>query len=71
MWRMVWEQDSYSIVMVTSLVENGRVRELCIIYFCVVFFFVSDKPLYRVYNKKVDKSEIVLYFVRRLIFLLK
>ena len=25
MWRMIWEQRSYSIVMVTSLAELGKV----------------------------------------------
>ena len=27
MWRMVWEQRTYSIVMVTSLVELGKVSD--------------------------------------------
>ena len=30
MWRMVWEQRSYSIVMVTSLIELGKVSMLAI-----------------------------------------
>lgn len=28
MWRLLWEIDSYRIIMVTNLVENGKVRNL-------------------------------------------
>jgi tellurite resistance protein TehA-like permease len=31
MWRMVWEQHSYSIVMVTSLFELNRVSNNIVI----------------------------------------
>ena len=32
MWRMIWEQRCYSIVMVTSLFELGKVSVCALVY---------------------------------------
>jgi len=39
-WRMVWEQESVVIVMITKLMEKGRVSHLraASMYWLIMFF---------------------------------
>ena len=41
MWRMIWEQRSYSIVMVTSLAELGKVSVSALVL-SILYWTVSD-----------------------------
>ena len=41
MWRMIWEQRCYSIVMVTSLFELGKVG-VCALVLSLLYCTASD-----------------------------
>jgi hypothetical protein len=46
MWRMVWEQRSYSIVMVTSLVELGKVSVFLLPFLSILYSIGTITILY-------------------------
>lgn len=37
-WRMVWEQNCTVVVMITNIIEKGRVSHACQNYFFVYFY---------------------------------
>ncbi len=41
-WRMVWEHNTHIIVMLTQLVERGRVRERKLSYYLMSFNVMVD-----------------------------
>lgn len=43
-WRMVWEQNSYTIIMITELRENAKVINLgCLLFYCLLLCRFEQK----------------------------
>ena len=56
----------YFRFMAMDILQSVTVNDVFMVISYVWFIFLVNSHIYRVYKKKVDKSEIALYFAERL-----